>query len=90
MSTIRLYQVLDKWDKIEKGNTDQSFSIEFVQKDGTLRYFKRAVKCGAKFNLRDNEMRGCIPVDEDGNRLAHPVQFGIRSMISFNGQKIVL
>jgi len=90
LSTIRLYKALDKWDKIDKGNIDDAFSIEFIQKDGSLRYFKRAVKCGARFNLRDNEMRGAIPVDEDGNRIGHPTQFSIWRIVKFNGNKIVL
>ena len=90
MSTIRLYQALDKWDKIKKGDTENAFSIEFVQNDGTIRYFKRAVKCGTRFSLKDNEMRACIPVDEDGHRIGHPTPFSIWRIINFNGQKIVL
>lgn len=90
MSTIRLVDVLNKWDRIEKGNTDQTFSIGFILKDGSRRFFKRAVKSGTRFSLKNNEMRAAIPVDEDGNRIEHPTPFSIWRIVSFNGKNVIL
>jgi len=90
VNAIRLKDVLDKWDKIEKGNTDQIFSIGFITKNGELRYFKKAVKAGARFSLKNNEMRVCIPVDEEGNSIGHPTPFSIYKIVSFNGRNVII
>lgn len=90
MSTIRLREVLNKWDKIEKGNKDQTFSIGFITKKGEARYFKRAVKTGCPFNLSDNKMRACLPVDDEGNSIGHITPFSIWLITQFNGKNVIL
>ena len=90
MATVRLKDVLNAWDKIEKGNTEQSFSIGFVMKNGELRYFNRAVKAGTGYSLKDNEHRACVQVDEEGNKTGHITPFSIWRMVQFNGKKVIL
>ncbi|HAN19623.1 MAG: hypothetical protein A2X13_14715 [Bacteroidetes bacterium GWC2_33_15] len=88
--TIRLDQLLNEWDKIKTGDVDASFSIAFITKNGEYRYYKRAVKSGANMNLKDNEMRGCIPIDGEGKNNGHYTAISIWKIVEFNQQKVVL
>lgn len=90
MSTIRLKEVLDHWDKIEKGNTEQSFSIGFITKDGEQRFINRAVKAGTKYSMKDNEHRACVPVDVEGNKTDHVIPFSIWRITQFNSKQVIL
>lgn len=92
MKKISLIDFLKAWDEIEKGNPDQAFSIKFITKDGELRYYNRAVKSGTPFSLKDNQMRACIPVDDEGKKLqnSHSTPFSIYRIVDFNGKTILL
>jgi hypothetical protein len=90
MAAISLNDVLNQWDKIELGNTDQSFSIGFITKNGETRFYKRAVKAGCRFSLKNNEMRACIPIDEDGKSTGHITPFSIWRVTSFNGKNVII
>jgi hypothetical protein len=64
------------------------FSIKFVKKDGELVFIPRAVATGLKMNMKENRMRGVIPVDENGNACGHVTPVHIDSLIEWNGIKI--
>lgn len=87
MEVIRRRIVLQEIDV--KTNPDGSqvvFSIQFDKKNGERVYYPRAVACGLKMNLKDNRMRGVIPVDVNGNAIGHPTPVGIDRIIQFNGR----
>jgi len=90
MSNIRLKDFLDQWDKLEKGNAEQVFSIGFVQKNGEARFVNRAVKSGVRYSMKDNEHRACLPVDQDGNATDHVIPFSIWRVTQFNGNNVIL
>ena len=87
--TIRRNLVLKQIDAAEDplGRKIAS-SIKFTKKDGELVYMPKAQSCGLKFNMKDNRMRGIVPVDETCNPAGHPTPVHIDSLIEFNGLKI--
>ena len=64
------------------------FSIKFVKKDGELVLIPRAVATGLKMKMKENRMRGILPVDENGNTCGHVTPVGIDSFIEYNGIKV--
>ena len=90
MNFIRLIDVLYAWDKIKKGKLKQAFSIKIETKNGELRFYKRAVKSGTVYNLKYNEQRALIPVDNEGNNIGHVVPFSIWRIHEFNGKKVII
>lgn len=89
--TIRRRVVLQEMDvKTMPDGKQVVFSIQFDKKDGERVYFPRAVASGLKMNMKDNRMRGVIPVDADGNRIGHPTPVGIDRIIRWNGAEVVL
>ena len=65
-----------------------TFSIKFVKKNGELVFIPRAVAAGLRFNMRDNCMRGILPVDHQNNPSGHVTPIHIDSIIEWNGKKI--
>lgn len=87
--TIRRNLVLKQIDAAEDPfGRKIIFSIKFTKKDGELVYMPKAQSCGLKINMKDNRMRGIVPVDETGNPAGHPTPVHIDSLIEFNGLKI--
>ena len=67
-----------------------TFSIKFVKKNGELVFIPRAVAAGLRFNIRDNCMRGILPVDADNNASGHVTPVHIDGILEWNGKKIKL
>jgi len=65
-----------------------TFSIKFVKKNGELVFIPRAVAAGLRFNMRDNSMRGILPVDADNNASGHVIPVHIDGILEWNGKKI--
>jgi hypothetical protein len=47
-----------------------------------------AVSTGLKMNMKENRMRGFLPVDENGNACGHVTPVSIDSLIEYNGIKV--
>ena len=89
IETIRRNLVLKELEAKETPDGKQIvFSIKFVKKDGELVFIPRAVASGLKMNMKENRMRGVLPVDSQGNACGHVTPVHIDSLIEWNGMKI--
>lgn len=89
--TIRRNLMLRELDIKETPQGQQSvFNIKFVKKNGELVFIPRAVACGLKMNLKENHMRGVIPVDARGDSAGHPTPVNIDSIVEWNGMRVIL
>ncbi|HAQ20100.1 MAG TPA: hypothetical protein DCR40_12850 [Prolixibacteraceae bacterium] len=89
METIRRNLVLKELEIKETPQGKQIvFSIKFVKKDGELIFMPRAVATGLKMNIKENRMRGVLPVDENENACGHVTPVSIDSLIEYNGIKV--
>lgn len=89
IETIRRNLVLKELEAKETPEGKQTmFSVKFVKKDGELVFMPRAVAAGLKFSLKENRMRGVLPVDIYGNASSHVTPVHIDALIEFNGQKV--
>jgi len=90
-NAVSLSEVLGEMDeKTTPNGKKKVFSIKFVQKDGTVRFFNRAVNCGLKINMKEQAMRGILPVDSNIKPIDHPHPVKIWSIIEFNGYEVEL
>lgn len=64
------------------------FSVKFVKKNGELVFLPRAVAVGLNMNLKDNRMRGALPVDINDKASGHITPFHIDGIVEWNGKKI--
>ncbi len=88
IETIRRNLILKELEAKETPEGKQIvFSIKFVKKDGELVFMPRAVATGLKMNMKENRMRGILPVDENGNACGHVTPVHIDALIEFNGLK---
>ena len=86
---IRRNLVLKQYEAKETPDGKQTvFSIKFVKKDGELVFMPHAVAAGLKMNMKENRMRGVLPVDENGNACGHVTPVNINSLIEYNGIKV--
>jgi hypothetical protein len=86
---IRRNLVLKELEAKETPDGKQTvFSIKFVKKDGELVFFPRAVSTGLKMNMKENRMRGILPVDQDGNACGHVTPVHIDGIIMWNGSNV--
>ena len=91
MQTIRRNLVLREYDVKETPDGKQKvFSIKFVKANGELVFIPRAVACGLKMNMKQNRMRGVIPVDARGDSAGHPTPVHIDAITEWNGMKVQL
>lgn len=87
--TIRRNLALKEYEVKETPNGKQStFSLKFVKKDGELVFMPRAVAAGLKINMKENSMRGVLPVDANGEGCGHVTPFHIDSLVEWNGMKV--
>lgn len=87
--TIRRNLALRQYEAKETPNGKQSvFSIKFVKKDGELVFMPMAVAAGLKMNMKENRMRGVLPVDANGNSCGHVTPVHIDGIIEWNGMKV--
>ncbi len=89
IETIRRNLVLKELEIKESPEGKQIvFSIKFVKKDGELVFVPMAVAAGLKMNMKENRMRGILPVDSQGNASGHVTPVHIDGLIEWNGIKI--
>jgi len=87
--TIRRNLALREYEVKETPNGKQvTFSVKFVKKDGELVFMPRAVAAGLKMNMKENRMRGVLPVDAQGEGCGHVTPFHIDGLIEWNGMKV--
>lgn len=67
-----------------------TFSIKFVKRSGELVFYPMAVAAGLRFNMKDNRMRGVLPVDQDKRASGHVTPVHIDGIVEWNGHKIKL
>jgi hypothetical protein len=89
VESIRRNLVLKEFEIKETPQGKQIvFSIKFVKKDGELVFIPRAVATGLKMNMKENRMRGVLPVDENGDSCGHVTPVHIDALMEFNGLKV--
>lgn len=91
MNTIKHSVVLNDMD--EKKTPDgkvKMFSIKFITLTGELVFLKRAIKTGLRMHLKNNMMRGVLPVDKEGEKTAHIYPVKIWNIIEYNGYEVSL
>jgi len=87
--TIRRNLVLKEYEVKETPLGKQTtFSLKFVKKDGELVFMPRAVAAGLKMNMKENRMRGVLPVDTNGDGCGHVTPFHIDGIIEWNGMAV--
>lgn len=87
--TIRRNLLLKDMEATEKPDGSQNvFSIKFVKKDGELVFIPMAVATGLKMNMKENRMRGILPVDAKGNAAGHVTPVHIDGLIEYNNAKV--
>ncbi len=87
--TIRRNLALKQYEVKETPNGKQTiFSVKFVKKDGELVFMPRAVAAGLKMNMKENRMRGVLPVDANGNACGHVTPVHIDGLIEWNGMAV--
>jgi hypothetical protein len=89
IETIRRNLVLKQYEAKETPDGKQTvFSIKFVKKDGELVFVPLAVAAGLKMNMKENRMRGVLPVDSSGTAIGHVTPVHIDGLLEWNGIKI--
>jgi len=72
-TTIRRNLILREYDVKENPQGRQTvFSIKFIKRNGELVFMPKAVACGLTVNMKENRLRGVLPVDAQGNGIGHP------------------
>jgi len=86
---IRRNLVLKQYEAKETPEGKQTvFSIKFVKKDGELVFVPMAVAAGLKMNMKENRMRGILPVDSSGTAIGHVTPVHIDGIIMWNDSKV--
>ena len=89
--TIRRNLALREYDvKETPGGKQTVFSIKFVKNNGELVFIPRAVACGLSQNMKDNHLRGVLPIDAKGDSSGHPTPVNIDAITEWNGKKVIL
>jgi len=87
--TIRRNLVLKEYEIKETPDGGQiTFSIKFVKKNGELVFIPRAVATGLKMDMKENRMRGVLPVDSLNDAIGHITPVHIDSIVEWNGKKV--
>jgi hypothetical protein len=89
IQTIRRNIALKEYEIRETPDGHQVvFSIKFVKKNGELVFIPQAVAAGLRFSLKDNRMRGVLPVDAMGKSFGHITPVHIDGLVEWNGKKV--
>jgi len=90
-TTIRRNLALKEYDIKETPDGKQVvFSIKFVKANGEIVFMPRAVACGLKQNMKNNRLRGVLPVDAQNNSIGHPTPVSINAILEWNKKLIIL
>ncbi len=91
IQTIRRNLALKELESKEEPDGKQvAFSIKFVTKNGEIDFIPRAVAAGHRSDMKNNWMRGVVPVDAQNKATGHVTPFHIDGLIGFNEMKIKL
>lgn len=89
IKTIRRNLALKEYEIKETPEGKQvTFSIKFVKKNGELVFLPHAVAAGLKMNMKENRMRGALPVDINNESVGHVTPFHIDGIVEWNGKKV--
>lgn len=84
--TSDLNAVLADWDETTLPNGNQKFfSVGFISRKGEFRFVKRGIKTGLRMNMKDNDLKAVIPVDENGNKIGHVYPVWIHAIVFYSG-----
>jgi len=90
-TTIRRNLILREYDVKENPQGRQTvFSIKFIKRNGELVFMPKAVACGLTVNMKENRLRGVLPVDAQGNGIGHPTPVNIDAIVEWNGNTVTL
>jgi hypothetical protein len=90
-NSIRRNLALREYDTKETPDGKQVlFSLKFVKKNGEIVFLPRAVACGLSQNMKENRLRGFLPVDKNNDSIGHPTPVNIDSIIEWNGKSVIL
>lgn len=91
IETIRRNLALKQYEVKETPDGKQvTFSIKFVKKNGQLVFIPRAVAAGLRMDMKQNRMRGVLPVDIDNESAGHVTPVHIDGIVEWNGKKVKL
>ena len=89
IKTIRRNMALKEYEIKETPDGKQvTFSLKFVKKNGELVFIPRAVAAGLNMDMKENRMRGVLPVDNNNKASGHITPVHIDGIIEWNGKKI--
>lgn len=89
--SIRRNLVLKEYEAKETPYGKQTtFAIKFTKMDGEHVFIPRAVAAGLPFSMKNNRMRGVLPVDECGNSAGHVTPVHIDGILEWNGLKVAM
>jgi hypothetical protein len=89
IETIRRNLALKQYEVKETPDGKQvAFSIKFVKKNGELVFIPRAVAAGLRMDMKQNRMRGVLPVDIDNESAGHVTPVHIDGIVEWNGKKV--
>lgn len=84
-----LNAVLADWDETKLPNGEfKYFSVGYIKKNGEFVYLKRCKKSGLRFSMKDHNMKGALPVDQQGNPSDHVHPIWIHSIMFYRGNVI--
>ena len=90
-ATIRRNLVLREYDVKETQLGRQTvFSIKFIKRNGELVFMPKAVACGLTANMKDNRLRGVLPVDAQGEGIGNPTPVNIDAIVEWDGHTVIL
>jgi hypothetical protein len=76
-------------EKLLPNGKRKVFSIKFVLKTGELVYMHRACAAGLRTNMKANDLKAVVAVNERGEDIGHITPVWIHSIIEFNSNTIV-
>jgi len=91
MESIKRVQVLREMEiKETPDGKPNTFSITFEKKNGEIVFLPKAVAAGLRMNMKQNRMRGVVPVDDRLNKTGHIYPVSIDNIRRFNDKIVTL
>lgn len=76
--------------RTDESGAQRVFSVAFIKQDGQKVFFPRAIATGLRMNMKENRVRGILPVDDKLEATDHVYPVGIDRFIEYNGMEITL
>lgn len=61
------------------------FSIAFITRKGEYKYIHRAVKSGLRANMKANDLKAVLSVDQEGEAIDHVHPVWIHAIVYYHG-----